>query len=66
MRQIYEEDEISKVTVTFAANQTEEGRKKVLKDFAQAAYNLCLYEYKRNLKENTNENQDNIGTAKST
>ncbi|MCC3868465.1 hypothetical protein [Terrisporobacter mayombei] len=65
MKQIYREDEVSKVTITFATNQTEEQQNKVLKDFAQAAYNLCLYEYQRGLK-NTNENQDNSGTTKST
>lgn len=65
MKQIYREDAVSKVTITFATNQTEEQQDKVLKDFAQAAYNLCLYEYQRGLK-NTNENQDNAGTTKST
>lgn len=65
MKQIYREDAVSKVTITFATNQTEEQQDKVLKDFAQAAYNLCLYEYQRGLK-NTNENQDNIKTTKST
>ncbi|WP_343342490.1 hypothetical protein [Terrisporobacter petrolearius] len=65
MKQIYREDAVSKVTITFATNQTEEQQDKVLKDFAQAAYNLCLYEYQRGLK-NTNENQDNVGTTKST
>lgn len=50
MKQVYSEDEISKVSVTFA-DITDEERGKVLKDFAQAAYNLCLYEYKRRLKE---------------
>ncbi|UEL47537.1 hypothetical protein [Terrisporobacter hibernicus] len=65
MKQIYREDAVSKVTITFATNQTEEQQDKVLKDFAQAAYNLCLYEYQRGLK-NTNENQDNAETTKST
>lgn len=65
MKQIYREDAVSKVTITFATNQTEEQQDKVLKDFAQAAYNLCLYEYQRGLK-NTNENQDNVETTKST
>lgn len=65
MKQIYKEDAVSKVTITFATNQTEEQQDKVLKDFAQAAYNLCLYEYQRGLK-NTNENQDNVKTTKST
>lgn len=65
MKQIYREDAVSKVTITFATNQTEEQQDKVLKDFAQAAYNLCLYEYQRGLK-NTNENQDNVKTTKST
>lgn len=64
MKQIYKEDAVSKVTITFATNQTKEQQDKVFKDFAQAAYNLCLYEYKRGL-EKTNENQDNIGTTKS-
>lgn len=50
MKQVYREDAVSKVTVTFATNQTKEQQDKVLKDFAQAAYNLCLYEYKRRLK----------------
>lgn len=60
----YYEDDIAKCKITFA-DITDEEREKVLKDFAQAAYNLCLYEYQRGLK-NTNENQDNVGTAKST
>ncbi|HBI93656.1 MAG TPA: hypothetical protein DDY58_15255 [Terrisporobacter glycolicus] len=65
MKQIYKEDGVSKVTITFATNQTQEQQDKVLKDFAQAAYNLCLYEYQRGLK-NTNENQDNVEATKST
>ncbi|WP_434793143.1 hypothetical protein TPDSL_23340 [Terrisporobacter petrolearius] len=65
MKQIYKEDGVSKVTITFATNQTQEQQDKVLKDFAQAAYNLCLYEYQRGLK-NTNENQDNAEATKST
>lgn len=59
MKQIYREDAVSKVTITFATNQTEEQQDRVLKDFAQAAYNLCLYECKRKLKENENEKGTN-------
>lgn len=61
MEQVYSENEVAKVTVTFASNQTKENRDRVLRDFSQAAYNLCLYEYNRRF---TNENQDNIGSTK--
>lgn len=59
MKQIYREDAVSKVTITFATNQTKEQQDKVFKDFAQAAYNLCLYEYLKKLKENENEKGTN-------
>ena len=32
-------------------NQSKEEQDKVLKDFAQAAYNLCLHEYLKKLEE---------------
>lgn len=64
MKQIYREDAVSKVTVTFATNQTKEQQDEVLRDFSQAAYNLCLYEYNRRLKK-ANENKDNTGAIKS-
>lgn len=51
MKQIYREDAVSKVTITFATNQTKEQQDKVFKDFAQAAYNLCLHEYLKKLEE---------------
>ena len=54
MKQIYRETDTAKITITFA-DITDEERDKVLKDFAQAAYNLCLYEYLRKLEEDKNE-----------
>lgn len=63
MEYILKDDEVSKITVSYA-DITDKEREKVFKNVAQAAYNLCLYEYKRGL-EKTNENQDNIGTTKS-
>ena len=54
MKQIYRETDTAKITITFA-DITDEERDKVLKDFAQAAYNLCLYEYLRKFEEDKNE-----------
>ncbi|SFI95148.1 hypothetical protein SAMN02910355_0276 [Terrisporobacter glycolicus] len=51
MKKIYREDAVSKVTITFATNQTEEQQEKVFKDIAQACYNLCLHEYLKSLNE---------------
>lgn len=53
----YYEDDIAKCKITFA-DITDKEREKVFKNFAQAAYNLCLYEYKRNLKGDANTNED--------
>lgn len=50
----YYETDKAKVTITFADIADEE-REKVFKDFAQVAYNLCLYEYLRKLEEDKNE-----------
>ena len=58
MKQIYKETDTAKITITFA-DITDEERDKVLKDFAQAAYNLCLHEYLKKLKENENEKGTN-------
>lgn len=49
MKQIYRETDKAKITITFA-DITDEEREKVFKDFAQAAYNLCLHEYLKKLK----------------
>lgn len=54
MKQIYKETDKAKITITFA-DITDEEQDKVLKDFAQAAYNLCLYEYKRKIRNSKDE-----------
>lgn len=49
----YETDKaIIKVRFSDTSNLT---REEVFKGIAQTAYNLCLHEYKRKLKENENE-----------
>ena len=54
------ENEVAKVKISFS-NKSKEEQDKVFKDIAQAAYNLCKYEYLRNLKEDTNEDNNNAG-----
>lgn len=54
MEQRFYETDKAKITITFA-DITDEEREKVFEDFAQAAYNLCLYEYKKKLEENNYE-----------
>lgn len=54
MEYVLRDDEVCKITVCYA-DITDEEREKVLKDFAQAAYNLCLYEYKRKIRNSKDE-----------
>ena len=57
----YENDR-AKVKVTFA-NVSDEEREVIFTNAAQAIYDLCLNEYKKEIK--TNENKDNVRSTKS-
>lgn len=54
----YYETDKAKITITYA-DITDEEREKVFKNIAQACYDLCLYEYKRKLREEENEKGTN-------
>ena len=51
----YYESDIAKVKITFA-NRTKEEQNKVFKDIADACYNLVMYEYKKGVTKNENNN----------
>ena len=59
----YENDR-AKVKITFA-NKTDEEREVIFTNVAQAIYDLCLNEYKKEMGI-TNENKNNTGATKST
>ena len=55
MENRYYESDIAKVKITFA-NRTKEEQNKVFKDIADACYNLVMYEYKKGVTKNENNN----------
>ncbi len=55
MEDRYYESDIAKVKITFA-NRTKEEQNKVFKDIADACYNLVMYEYKKGVTKNENNN----------
>lgn len=55
MEDRYYESDIAKVKITFA-NITKEEQNKVFKDIADACYNLVMYEYKKGVTKNENNN----------
>ena len=55
MEDRYYESDIAKVKITFA-NRTKEEQNKVFKDIADACYNLVMYEYKKGVTNNENNN----------
>ena len=55
MEDRYYESDIAKVKITFA-NRIKEEQNKVFKDIADACYNLVMYEYKKGVTKNENNN----------
>lgn len=51
----YYESDIAKVKITFA-NRTKEEQEKVFRNIADACYNLVMYEYKKGVTKNENNN----------
>ena len=55
MEDRYYESDIAKVKITFA-NRTKEEQEKVFRNIADACYNLVMYEYKKGVTKNENNN----------